>query len=404
MPICLTICLTKRLTKIENMGLSVIATIRTDRRKVGGYYSIKIRVIFKRKVVLTENTGRNIKLDQWDNNRREVINHPQAKLYNLAIKNRINEIEQGVFKAEMSGQIIDVELIKMVVRGKDENRDFYKFCEEFIPVKYPHPTQHQTRRSYLGELSKMKQFKPSLSFYQITPSFIMEYEFWLINVKGNHSNTVWKAYKFLSVMLKAAVEKYNYIGVNPMKQIARKKYVNGTRQFLELDEMRKLVEYRFKVSGIPYAVLTYFLFMCRTGLRFKDAMKFNLKDHVQGNCIYMKTDKEGVIVNLEITPAIRELLPLPELKLNNKDFNKYIQAIAGSLQINKHLTAHIARHTFGATLALLDIPIALSQKLLGHADKRSTEIYYHIRNTQLKEAMEKMSRLYLDQTDIDRIT
>lgn len=386
------------------MSISIIAGIRSDRRTADGKFPIKIRIIYQRKVIHTEDTGRRIHENEWDPVRREVVSNPLAKMYNISLRNRISFLENEVLKAELGGKAINRDIIKRIAKGNTASNDFYAFCEEYIPIRYPRLEQKRTREHYFTEINKMKEFRPSLLFNELTPHLIMSYEHWLVNVRHNHGNTVWKAYKFLSVMILAAINTYGYLTENPLKLISRKKYVNGTRQFLELEEIRKLVAYRSKISGTSYAVLTYFLFMCRTGLRFQDAMKFNLKEHVQGNSIYMKTDKEGVIVNLEITPAIQELLPLPELKLNNKDFNKYIQAIAGSLRINKHLTAHIARHTFGATLALLDIPISLSQKLLGHADKRSTEIYYHIRNTQLKDAMEKMSRLYLDQPDIDRIT
>ena len=62
-----------------------------------------------------------------------------------------------------------------------------------------------------------------------------------------------------------------------------------------------------------------------------------------------------------------------------------------SIDIN--LTAHVGRHTFGATLADMDVPIERAQKLLGHRDKKSTEVYYHIKNKVLDEEMMKWNEL-----------
>lgn len=383
------------------MPVSIVASIRADRRTADGRESIKIRIILNRAVIHTEDTGKRVFKNQWDPVRREVINSPASKMYNIAIRNRISFLENEIMKAELSGKIVSRDLIRRIAKGDSAASDFYAFCEEYIPIRYPRPDQKRTRDSYFTELKKMKEFKASLLFNELTPHLIMNYEHWLINERMNHGNTVWKAFKFLSVMILAAINQYGYLRENPLKLLTRKRYVNGTRQFLEMEDLRKLVAHRSKLIGIPHAVLTYFLFMCRTGLRFRDAMNFKPEQHIHGDMIYMVTEKKEVIVNLQITESIQELLPLPELKINNKDFNKYLQAIAGALGIDKHLTAHVARHTFGASLALLDIPLALSQKLLGHADKRSTEVYYHIRSSQLKQAMEKLSKLYLDQDGID---
>jgi len=61
--------------------------------------------------------------------------------------------------------------------------------------------------------------------------------------------------------------------------------------------------------------------------------------------------------------------------------------------IDIKMTAHTGRHTFGATMAELDVPIERAQKLLGHKDRRSTSIYYHIKNKSLDIEMDKWDKL-----------
>lgn len=74
---------------------------------------------------------------------------------------------------------------------------------------------------------------------------------------------------------------------------------------------------------------------------------------------------------------------------------KYIQlAVLGTLaNIKQPLTAHVGRHTFGGILAQLDTPIKVAQKLLGHKEMKSTEIYFHMRDKSLDKAMKGFDSL-----------
>ena len=67
--------------------------------------------------------------------------------------------------------------------------------------------------------------------------------------------------------------------------------------------------------------------------------------------------------------------------------------LATMTNIQIAITAHTGRHTFGATLAEMDVPIKKAQNLLGHRDLKSTQIYYHIKNKSLDTEMEKWNSL-----------
>ena len=53
----------------------------------------------------------------------------------------------------------------------------------------------------------------------------------------------------------------------------------------------------------------------------------------------------------------------------------------------------VGRHTFGGILAQLDTPIKVAQKLLGHKEIASTEIYFHMRDKSLDKAMKGFDSL-----------
>lgn len=54
---------------------------------------------------------------------------------------------------------------------------------------------------------------------------------------------------------------------------------------------------------------------------------------------------------------------------------------------------HALRHTFGTELAESDVPTVTSQKLLGHADPKSTEIYQQLAMRKLVEVMDRANPL-----------
>lgn len=61
--------------------------------------------------------------------------------------------------------------------------------------------------------------------------------------------------------------------------------------------------------------------------------------------------------------------------ITNQKMNAYLKEIADLARVEKHLTTHLARHTF-ATLSLSNhVPIESISKMLGHSDIRTTQIY-----------------------------
>jgi integrase len=69
--------------------------------------------------------------------------------------------------------------------------------------------------------------------------------------------------------------------------------------------------------------------------------------------------------------------------VSNQCVNKSLKIIAAVCGIRKHLTFHVARHTFATTITLMnDIPIETISKMLGHTKISTTMLYAKV--TQLK--------------------
>lgn len=73
--------------------------------------------------------------------------------------------------------------------------------------------------------------------------------------------------------------------------------------------------------------------------------------------------------------------------LDGKAVRSMIKNYSDKAGINKHITTHSLRHTFASDLLRETKNIRIVQKALGHADISSTQIYTHIVDEELEDAM-----------------
>jgi len=68
--------------------------------------------------------------------------------------------------------------------------------------------------------------------------------------------------------------------------------------------------------------------------------------------------------------------------------NAYLKEIADVCGIQKHMTCHMARHTFATTVTLSNgVPIESVSKMLGHKNLRTTQHYAKILDKKVSEDM-----------------
>jgi site-specific recombinase XerD len=381
-------------------SVNIIPTVLSHRLDKQGKSQIVIRIRVGRTFAHTEKLNYKIDPTSWDVEKRLCkIATPNAGLINSLIKKKVAELEDQFLQSELMGVTLTKTRVKKIAKGEALGKDFYVFCKGHILVKYPSVTQKETRRSYNGEVTKMQRFQSDLSFADIDYNFLTKYKAYMLVTLGNHENTVWKSFKWLNTMINDAIKIGGLIKNNPFKEFDRGHYKQGKRSYLEIADCDKIHE--LMTTNIPNQlriIAAYYLFMCYTGLRFTDATKqFKPTIHIINNeRIIITAGKNDVTVNLIIHNRLRQVLDLVvqnPLKITNKDFNKYLKVIATMTTIDINLTAHVGRHTFGATLAEMNIPIERAQRLLGHRDKKSTIIYYHLKNKDLDSEMEKWNLL-----------
>ena len=207
--------------------------------------------------------------------------------------------------------------------------------------------------------------------------------------------------------------KAHILEINPAQTLETPKQDKRIPKYLSLDDSKKLLnitaseENRNKERD--YAIITLFL---NCGMRLSELVGINIKDIDFNECklnVIGKGNKERTIyLNKACINAIDDYLnirPKEKIQYNSKDAlflserrerisNRTVQYIVkqellkAGLDINKY-SVHKLRHT-AATLMYKygNVDIRALQELLGHASISTTEIYTHVDNEQVRNAVE----------------
>lgn len=82
--------------------------------------------------------------------------------------------------------------------------------------------------------------------------------------------------------------------------------------------------------------------------------------------------------------------------MDESGFQKGIRAAKNKVGIDKRVTSHTLRHSFATHLLEAGTNIRVVQKLLGHADVKTTEIYTHVLQQNLQAVVSPLERLNIN--------
>jgi site-specific recombinase XerD len=179
------------------------------------------------------------------------------------------------------------------------------------------------------------------------------------------------------------------------------------RPYLTMEEIQRLIDYQSPFDRLN-KVRDFFIFSCFTGLAYIDVKKLK-KAEVEGNdklgywirTRRQKTSARANIPLLDIPMSIinnycRLDLLLPEDPilpiLSNQKMNAYLKELADLCGIHKHLSYHIARHTFATTVTMMNgVPMESVSKMLGHKNIKSTQHYARIVDQKVGDDMKLLA-------------
>ena len=210
------------------------------------------------------------------------------------------------------------------------------------------------------------------------------------------ANTVYNYCRILNTALNAAVRE-GIIAVNPFALLAtsdKPRRPESHRCYLSIDELHRMIDTPMAHEAIRRA----FVFACLCGLRISDIQRLcwaNIVAHPDGTYIEIVVQKTQAPLCIPLSAAAMRWLPsrgAPEDRVfglpSAQYTNRILKAWAQESQVSKHVSFHVARHTFATMMITLGADLYTTSKLLGHTDVRMTQIYAKIVNEKKRRAVE----------------
>ena len=237
--------------------------------------------------------------------------------------------------------------------------------------------------------------------------------FYLKNNNQSKSATRARKVSSIRVFFNYLSNKKGILDKNPAQNLETPKIEKRMPKYLTLDDSKKLLETVMNDSDRnkerDFAIITLFL---NCGMRLSELVGINLKDisfnDEKLNVIGKGNKERTIYLNKACLNAIDSYLkvrPKDGVKFDSRDAlflserkerisNRTVQYIVkqelqkSGLDINKY-SVHKLRHT-AATLMYKygNVDIRALQELLGHESISTTEIYTHVDNTQIRNAVE----------------
>lgn len=378
------------------MATTIKAVIRKDRVDAAGNAPVMIRITTDKKHTYHQ-IGERVPIEVWTPAGRVADRYRNASLINAKIDKRIADIKANLLKEELQDKIITQATAKKALSVKKPAKyDVYSYMTHLTETAWVGIKKPGTIRQAKGEINKLKGFAPKLRFEEVTPEWLGRFESYMRNVLKNKPNTVWKSFKILRTIFNTARREGVYKDY-PFENYKVKGPKAGNRAHLTSSELPRF-EAAVLVNEWDAAddiAGRFFIFSCYTGLRFGDCKAFRSEKHIiSKKRIILSMQKTDEPVSLLITPKIKWALDLIEkyegVIPTNEECNRALKEIAKKAKINKSLSFHSARHTFGYMCAENNVPIEVTAKLMGHQSTKVTAIYYHISNKNADDWMMKM--------------
>ena len=247
-------------------------------------------------------------------------------------------------------------------------------------------------RNYVAAFIKSFYRRTDMSMLELTPDFIKEFAAYLTAERGLKNATIW-----LNCMwLKGVVMRAHYNGLiprNPFAQFHISPNVKE-REYLTEDEIKRIMAHEFNNPTLAL-VRDLFIFACFTALSFVDMKELTTDEIVEVNgekWILSKRHKTNVPFQVKLLDIPLQIIErykyLSEDKLVFGKINywtmcKQLKKVMAECGIEKQISYHCARHTFGTLALSKGMPIESVSRVLGHTNIVTTQIYAKITTQKL---------------------
>lgn len=326
-----------------------------------------------------------LKPSQWSARTSSVCNHPHAEELNYMLEEFMLNLQMRELEAWKQGKEICLQLLKEIHEDTAVENKLIPFGRKWIENS---PIRESTKSNLNTTLSLLETFSSGITFRQLDYKTLLSFEQFLKNKKLG-TNTIAKHFRHIRTILNEAIRQGLITKeLSPFTEY-KIKTTESHHTYLLPEELEKLEH--ITLSRKRHALchsLDAFLFCCYTGLRYSDFIRMEQKNFIQSdNGLWMvfKSQKTGAVTQLPLShlfqgKAVRILCRYTDINdffhiKPNASGNKDLIRIGKLAGLAKHFSFHTARHTNATLLLYKGVQLATVQKLLGHRNIKTTQVY-----------------------------
>ena len=376
--------------------------------------------------------GYRIKETHWNERSRRVRkSHEKHAEINALIRSKLSEADDFILSRKRAGKPVTARFLKQSFveaekeaeqkeasedkgrgdeEGEEPENDYFAFADKVIE-RFERRGQIYTHKRYKSCIKKFRKYTGEpFPFDEITPELLEDYETHLIQHYGNAQTTVAANFAAIrAILYKAMARDLAAQSENPFFKF---KVKQGTpdRDHLTEEQLARIENLSLPKGSLIWRARSYFLFSTYcAGVRFGDMAKMKRR-HVSGGRLRYQMSKTGNQKDMKLLPQAREIalhyLPEsasldrsiegPEKRLfpiidgydtstprkmvnaisaQNTLVNKYLKKIAGRVDLDVHLSTHVARHTFASMALREGWDVGKIKNDLRHSDLKTTQTY-----------------------------
>lgn len=368
-----------------------------------GLYPLAIRITKNRRSTY-HYVGHYIDLKHWDEkNLRVKKTHTNANRLNNLISAKLLEVNKTLVDLQSANKDFSANQIKEVLYSDSKSSTFFEVANDFLSElesnkKLSQFSTDKARVNHVINFYKSKQ----LTFQEIDEAFLRKFRIYLKKLNLSERSVV-NNYVVIRTIYNRAIK---------MGVVDRKFYPFGSGKIrVKFPETEKIGLTKKEVKAFEsaknlteseiHARNVWLFSFYFAGIRAADVLKVKWSD-IYDDRLHYRMNKNSKLLSLKIPEKVFPILEyyksekqsdddfvFPEMKKadfkNAKDvyaktktatkkFNKYLVGVAKKAKVNKKVTMHIARHTFGH-ISEDKIPIKTLQKLYRHSSITTTINY-----------------------------
>lgn len=348
-----------------------------------------------------------VKEKDWDKNTQRVKrSHPNSRRLNNFILTKLAEANSKALETETENKNVSSKLVSEKIKPR-HNNTFLGFAQTYLDTlknngKYNRYTPDKSRINRFADFLQLNGLGSDIAFTEITPQLVKRFQAYLKSLKISE-RTVVNYLIVIRTIFNQAID--SELVDRKYYPFGKGKVVIKTPETIKIgltaEEVKRLEDVKLPEGSFENHCRNLWLFSFYfAGMRISDVFRIKWSD-IQNDRLHYAMGKNNKVGSLKMPDKALSIIEqyradkqrkndfiFPDLKDVSDKEDKFLMQrriinmtsrvdkalrnkVAPAANIDKKLTMHIARHTFG-NLSGDKIPLQMLQKLYRHSSITTT--------------------------------